>query len=305
MLATGSDTVTRILEEKARPLIERFAAGGNEVEQSMVAASDKARWSGCGRTTPFSSMPDAADVRVDQPHGERQAFALRQATDLIERLAQSNNQLSELIDLAATSLNAVDGKLGNSTQAFAASTERAAQTFSSSARLLDSNTTRLTELTSETLKAVAGIATRFDEHSKLLATASDILGSGSDQPRDHARRSPAGAGRSGRRSGQEVGRHRAADALLQICAGKLARPRRRPAPRTRQASSAHRWSMSSRSATQRFADATEEIRRTAQTIRSELDETRSALQKGVIDMPAEAKDRPRPFAVPSPSRSMR
>ncbi|TGV91464.1 hypothetical protein EN788_62000, partial [Mesorhizobium sp. M2D.F.Ca.ET.145.01.1.1] len=44
------------------------------------------------------------------------------------------------------------------------------------------------------------------------------------------------------------------------------------------------------SATKRFADATEEMRRTAGSIKSELDLTRAELKKGVIEMPEEAKE---------------
>ena len=44
------------------------------------------------------------------------------------------------------------------------------------------------------------------------------------------------------------------------------------------------------SATKRFSDATEEMRRTAGSIKSELDLTRAELRKGVIEMPEEAKE---------------
>jgi hypothetical protein len=43
------------------------------------------------------------------------------------------------------------------------------------------------------------------------------------------------------------------------------------------------------SATQRFADATEDMRRTASSIKQDLDATRAELKKGVLDMPEEAK----------------
>src|SRR5690606_30181494 len=87
------------------------------------------------------------------------------------------NQLNDLIDLADKSLSNVDAKLAATTQGFAASTERAAQTFASSARLIDSNASRLTDVSSRTLKEVAGIASRFEEHTKVLSSASDLLGS--------------------------------------------------------------------------------------------------------------------------------
>ena len=43
-------------------------------------------------------------------------------------------------------------------------------------------------------------------------------------------------------------------------------------------------------ATQRFANATEEMRQTAGSIRNELEQTRAELKKGVLDMPVEAKE---------------
>src|SRR5690606_28234704 len=43
-------------------------------------------------------------------------------------------------------------------------------------------------------------------------------------------------------------------------------------------------------ASQKFSTATEEIRKTAAEIRSELDTTRGELKRGVLDMPAEAKE---------------
>jgi hypothetical protein len=43
------------------------------------------------------------------------------------------------------------------------------------------------------------------------------------------------------------------------------------------------------SATKRFADATEDMRRTADSIKKDLNETRAELKKGVLDMPEEAK----------------
>ena len=53
---------------------------------------------------------------------------------------------------------------------------KAAQTFASSARLIDANANRLTELSQAALREVASIANRFDEHGRLLANASNLIG---------------------------------------------------------------------------------------------------------------------------------
>ena len=44
------------------------------------------------------------------------------------------------------------------------------------------------------------------------------------------------------------------------------------------------------SATTRFSGATEDMRRAAQGIRAELEETRAEIKKGVLDLPMEAKE---------------
>ena len=60
------------------------------------------------------------------------------------------------------------------------------------------------------------------------------------------------------------------------------------------------------SATKRFADATEDMRRTASSIRSELEETRAEIKKGVVRACRwRPRNRPRRSAAPSASRSTR
>ncbi len=62
--------------------------------------------------------------------------------------------------------------------------------------------------------------------------------------------------------------------------------------RTRKSTDQIRASISEvvESATQRFATATDEMRRTAGNIREELEQTRAELKRGVLDMPMEAKE---------------
>src|SRR5690606_23376652 len=98
-------------------------------------------------------------------------------SDLIDRLSSSNERLGELVHGAASNLLALDDKIVDTTERFASSTERAAQSFASSARMIDANAGRLTELSTSTLKDISGIAMRFDEHAKVLSSASDLLGS--------------------------------------------------------------------------------------------------------------------------------
>ena len=65
-----------------------------------------------------------------------------------------------LIRQAGENLLSVDERLASTTQSFAVTSEKAAQTFASSARLIDGNASRLTELSSQTLKEIAATRSR-------------------------------------------------------------------------------------------------------------------------------------------------
>ncbi len=289
VLDSRSLEMSRILDEQAKPLVERFAASGSEIERSMAAATEKATARMLSDNANFvDALSKQTAESLDLVADVKRSLA-GEASDLIERLAASNGQLAELIDLAATSLGAVDGKLTSSTQSFAVSTERASQSFASSARLLESNTGRLTEMTSETLKAVSGIASRFEEHSRLLSSASDLLGSAQTNLVTTL---------DDRQSALEdlavglVKKSEDIERLMRSFESILENSLDRAESRARESTETIRSSMIGvvEAATQRFADATVEIKRTAENIRGELEETRSALKKGVIDMPAEAKE---------------
>ena len=102
----------------------------------------------------------SARQRARQPHGRNAVGRRRRASTASPTASPTSSTGMSSIEFAArradragaasTSAN-VDERLTGSTRSFAATTEKAAQTFASSARLVDSNTTRLTELSSSTL----------------------------------------------------------------------------------------------------------------------------------------------------------
>ena len=175
MLAERSAEITRILDETARPLVDRFSATGDELakalDETTTRSTERLRTENAALVNALASRTAETLSAVDGVRGNLAAGV----GALIEKLTASSSQLNELIELAAQNLANVDDRLTGSTESFAKTTEKAAQTFASSARLVDQNTTRLTELSSATLREVASIATKFDEHSRLLASASDLL----------------------------------------------------------------------------------------------------------------------------------
>ena len=179
-------------------------------------------------------------------------------------------------------------QLSGTTDKFASTTEKAAQTFATSARLIDANTNRLTELSQAALREVAAIANRFDEHGRLLANASNLIGAAQSNF-EHTLE---------RQSSLEdlavglVNKSEELERVMKSFENLVGSALEKAEGRTLESTDKIRNSINEviESATRRFSEATEDMRRTARSIRGELEETRAELKKGVIDMPVEAKE---------------
>jgi ABC-type transporter Mla subunit MlaD len=289
MLADRTSEIARVLEDQAKPLIDRFSESGGELQRSLEEATNMAterlREENAVLVNALAARTAETLAAVDHARntlGEGVA-------DLIERLTSSNSQLGQLIDVASHNLAELDERLSGTTSSFATSAEKAAQTFSSSARLIDVNATKLTELSSSTLKDIAAIAHRFDDHSRVLATASDLLGSAQsnlastlDDRQDALETLAVGL----------VKKSEDIERTMRSFENLVERTFEKAEGRTRETTEELRSAISEvvEAATQRFSDATQEIRRSAGVIRSELEETRADLRRGVLDLPEETKE---------------
>ncbi|RWB24100.1 MAG: kinesin, partial [Mesorhizobium sp.] len=288
MLAARSAEISKILDETARPLVERFAQGGSELQKSMEEVTERATEKlRSENATLVNALASRTAETLSAVEGARSTLA-DSVADLIGRMSTSSSQLGQLIEQAAANLGQVDERLTGSTQSFAATTEKAAQTFASSARLVDSNTTRLTELSSATLREVASIATKFDEHSRLLSSASDLLSSAQSNLEHTLERQSS-------LEDLAVGLVKKSEDLEKVMRSfedLVGQTLQNAEGKTLESADKIRTAIADvvDSATKRFADATEEMRRTAGSIKSELDLTRAELKKGVIEMPEEAKE---------------
>ena len=207
---------------------------------------------------------------------------------MIGRLSASSAQLGNLVESAKSNLVAVDEKLSGTTDKFAATTDKAAQTFASSARLIDANTNRLTELSQAALREVAAIANRFDEHGRLLANASNLIGAAQSNFEHTLERQSS-------LEDLAVGLVKKSEDLERVMKSfedLVGTALEKAEGRTLASTDKIRTSITEvvESATKRFAEATEEMRRTAASIKNELEDTRAELKKGAIDMPVEAKE---------------
>ncbi len=210
-------------------------------------------------------------------------------SELIDRLAASNGELGKLIDAAARNLTDIDGRLVETTSSFVENANRAAQMFQASTGLIDNNIGTLRALSDGTLSQIADIAERFEEHGKVLSSASDMINSaqnglaGTLEDR-HLALDKLASGLVEKSEGIEK--------LMQSFETVVASAFQRAEGQTRVSAEKMRESVSEivEQASQKFSAATDDIRRTASEIRSELDTTRGELKRGVLDMPAEAKE---------------
>ncbi|WP_370637819.1 hypothetical protein [Pseudochrobactrum sp. XF203] len=289
VLAARSQEITRILADTAEPLVQRLADSGqglaSQLEEATHAATDRLRSENAALVNALASRT-AETISAVQ---EAKSSLSDGVGGLIDRLASSNAELGQLIDKATLNLNDIDTRLVETTSNFADSTNKAAQIFSSSSVVIDNNIGALRSLSGNTLSQIADIAKRFEDHSAVLSRASDLINTAQNGLTDTL---------SDRQ-----------DALERLSAGLLAKSENiekvmqgfetlvtsaleRTEGRTRNSTEQLRAAISEvvEQASQKFATATDEIRRSAAEIRGELDATRGELKRGVLDMPAEAKE---------------
>jgi phage-related protein len=289
MLSARSADIAEILDKTARPLVERFAQSGGELQRNLENATQQATERLRAESVALvNALANRTAETLTAVEGAKTGL-VEGVSDLIDRLSASNSKLGELIDMANVNLGAVDTKLADSTQGFASTAEKAAQSFASSARLIDTNASRLTELSSSTLKDVSSIATKFDEHGKLLASASNLLGSAQanlastlDERQQALEELSVGLVKKS----EDIERiMRNFETLIE---GTIDRAE----GRTRSSTEELRGMIADvvESASTRFSDATSELRRTAEVIRSELENTRAEIKRGVFELPEETRE---------------
>jgi hypothetical protein len=98
------------------------------------------------------------------------------AMGLIDQLAASNSSIAGVIEQASANLGAMDQQLETTTTRFSESASRASDMLSTSTRLLEGKVDKLANISGSTLSQIGGIVGRFEDHSKVLSQASDLLG---------------------------------------------------------------------------------------------------------------------------------
>lgn len=318
MLASRSAELSRIIDEQARPLVERYASSGEEFADRLTevtqASTDRLRAENAALINAITNRTNETLSAIDSVNQSLSG----NVGALLDRLGASNAEISRVIETAARTLGTANAQLTETTGEFSASTEKAAELLSGSSRLLDGKVERLTDISSRTLNQVGAIAGRFDEHSRVLASASDLLGAAQsnlastlEERREALQELSVGlVGRSEQirstmRSLEDVieKAFAGADELSKRAALRLEGGLRNAAENAgkllgdtedRAAAAAGLMRESVREAVEdaitRFSGATDEIRRSAAEIRRELEDTRSELKRGAFDLPEETRE---------------
>jgi ElaB/YqjD/DUF883 family membrane-anchored ribosome-binding protein len=187
MLAGRSAELSRLIDEKARPVIDQYAATGKEAADRI---SEVARESAERLRAENATLLESLTARTGETlnaisnRAEETAKAMKMvenrlqstALGLIDQLAASNSSIAGVIEQASANLGAMDEQLESTTARFSESANRASDMLSTSTRLLEGKVTKLAEISGSTLSQIGGIVGRFEDHSKVLSQASDLLG---------------------------------------------------------------------------------------------------------------------------------
>jgi len=289
VLTARSQEITKILNDTAEPLVQRLADSGRglaqQLEEATHAATDRLRSENAALVNALASRTAETIAAVQQA----KTGLSDNVSELIDRLAASNGELGKLIDTATRNLTDIDGRLVDTTSSFVENTNRAAQMFQASTGLIDGNIGTLRAISDSTLSQIADIADRFEEHGKVLSSASDMINTAqnglvSTLEDRHQALDKLASGLVEKSEGVEK--------LMQSFEGLVTSAFQRAEGQTRSSAEKMRESVSEivEQAAQKFSAATDDIRRTASEIRNELNTTRGELKRGVLDMPAEAKE---------------
>ncbi len=187
MLSGRSAELSRLIDEEARPLVEQYAATGKETAERITAVTQE---SADRLRAESASLINSLTARTGETlnaiagRAEETAKAMKMvenrlqstATGLIDQLAASNSAIASVIDQAGANLGAMDAQMDATTARFSESANRASDMLSTSTRLLEGKVDKLSEISGSTLSQIGGIVGRFEDHSRVLGQASDLLG---------------------------------------------------------------------------------------------------------------------------------
>ena len=311
LLSSHTQSLEDLIENSTRPLLERLTDDGSklaeQLEHATTAATERLKAENTALITAIARRTADTVSAVE----EAQSGLTESVDDLINRLSASNTTLGQLISDAKNNLGQIDEKLLETPSNFADKAHRAADSIANSVSVLDGNMVKLGDVSNKTLEEVASIAARFEEHGKVLSTASDLLNEAKTGVSDkleerHSALETLSSGLVSKseeieklmRSFESI----ATEAFSQVeertrkSADELSNRLREAAQEAegtaRSSSAAISENVSDivNSALKRFEEATGEMRRVASDMSKELNQTREEVRKGIFELPEETRE---------------
>ena len=175
MLSSRSAELSRLIDEKAAPVVASYAETGRlAAEQITAAAEQSAERLRAENAALVGAISERTERAVAHLGAAEQNLAVS-ASQLIDRLGESNAGISSTIEQALENIGALDSRLGSTASRFTETATQATDMLSTSNRLLDDKLGRLTAISGETLQQVSSIVSRFGDHTKVLGKASELL----------------------------------------------------------------------------------------------------------------------------------
>lgn len=186
MLAGRSMELSRLLDEQARPVIEQYAATGKEAAERIASltqeSADRLRAENAALINAITERTgetlDAISLRAEETAKAMKMVENRlqsTAMGLIDQLASSNSAIATVIDQASGNLGDMDQRLEATAAKVSETARQASDMLSTSTRLIEGKVDKLSDISSSTLSQIGGIVGRFEDHSKVLGQASDLL----------------------------------------------------------------------------------------------------------------------------------
>ncbi len=186
MLAGRSIELSRLLDEQARPVIEQYAATGKEAAERIATltqeSADRLRAENAALINAITERTgetlDAISMRAEETAKAMKMVENRlqsTAMGLIDQLASSNSAIASVIDQASGNLGDMDQRLEATAAKVSETARQASDMLSTSTRLIEGKVDKLSDISSSTLSQIGGIVGRFEDHSKVLGQASDLL----------------------------------------------------------------------------------------------------------------------------------
>nr|WP_272210791.1 hypothetical protein [Marinicella sp. W31]MDC2876707.1 hypothetical protein [Marinicella sp. W31] len=208
---------------------------------------------------------------------------------LVTHLSQSHQMLASVVDQAAARLSSADEQLNTTANRINETAQRSSASLADSSKLLGSKVDALDDSAATALETVHGLVSQIESHASVLDRASNLIESAQSNLANtlSERQQALGLLSDGlAERSQEI--DKGLKAVAAAVAASMDKTGREAQTMSENVAETMRGTVED--AAKRFSGATQEIERISAEIRTELDQTREAVKRGIHDMPEEARE---------------